>query len=77
MSTTTVFLSNRTQAVRLPADVRLPPEVKHVDVRVHGQERIISPVGCTWDSFFSDSPLPTDDYMSERASQNQAEREAL
>ena len=42
-----VFISNRKQAVRLPADVRLPPDVKRVDVRVRGHERIISPVGHT------------------------------
>ena len=77
MSISTVFISNRTQAVRLPADVRLPPDVKHVDVRVHGQERIISPVGRTWDSFFADGPLASEDFLTERATQAQAEREAL
>lgn len=77
MTTTTVFISNRTQAVRLPADVRLPPDVKRVDVRVRGHERIISPVGHTWDSFFDDGPAVSDDFMAERASQAQAEREGL
>ena len=77
MATTTVFISNRTQAVRLPAEVRLPPGVTRVDVRVLGQERIISPLGHTWDSFFIDGPAPTDDFMVERASQGQAEREAF
>ena len=77
MTTTTVFTSNRTQAVRLPADVRLPPEVKRVDVRMRGQERIIAPVGHTWDSFFLEGPAATDDFMAQRASQEQAERESL
>lgn len=77
MTTTTVFISNRTQAVRLPADVRLPPDVKRVDIRVRGHERIISPVGHTWDSFFDDGPAGTDDFMAERASQAQAERVGL
>src|SRR5690606_3194884 len=39
MSTGTVFTNNRTQAVRLPADTRFPPNVKRVDVRVVGSER--------------------------------------
>jgi antitoxin VapB len=77
VTTTTVFISNRTQAVRLPAEVRLPPDVKRVDVRVRGQERIISPVGHSWDSFFDSGPAATDDFMAERASQTQAEREGL
>ena len=77
MTTTTVFISNRTQAVRLPAEVRLPPEVKRVDVRVRGQERIIAPVGHTWDSFFEGAPMVSDDFMTERASQGQPERDAL
>ena len=77
MTTTTVFISNRTQAVRLPADVRLPPDVKRVDVRVRGQERIIAPVGHTWDSFFVDGPAVTDDFMAQRASQDQSEREGF
>ncbi len=33
MSITTVFTNNRSQAVRLPADVRLPEGVKKVQVR--------------------------------------------
>jgi antitoxin VapB len=77
MSTGTVFTTNRTQAVRLPADVRFPEGVKHVQVRVVGRERILTPADQAWDSFFLFPTLPTDDFMTERASQDQAEREAL
>ncbi|MBP6534843.1 MAG: antitoxin [Arenimonas sp.] len=67
MATGTVFTNNRTQAVRLPAEVRLPDDVKRVDVRVRGMERIISPIGHRWDSFFQNAELlPSDDFMSER-----------
>ncbi len=77
MATTTVFTNNRSQAIRLPAELRLPDNVKRVDVRAHGCERIIAPVGQTWDSFFlSDSQVP-DDFMETRASQDQPERDAL
>lgn len=77
MTTTTVFTNNRSQAIRLPAELRLPDSVKRVDVRARGCERIIAPVGQTWDSFFIDGPMPADDFLPERASQEQGERESL
>lgn len=77
MTITTVFTNNRSQAIRLPAELRLPDNVKRVDVRARGCERIISPLGQTWDSFFLDSPQVADDFLETRASQEQPEREAL
>ena len=52
MAIGSVFKNNRTQAVRLPADVRFPAEVKRVKVRVQGCDRVLSPLEQTWDSFF-------------------------
>ena len=69
MTTTTVFTNNRSQAIRLPAELRLPDNVKRVDVRARGCERIIAPVGQTWDSSFSNGPQVADDFMGTRASQ--------
>ncbi|WP_322995846.1 type II toxin-antitoxin system VapB family antitoxin [Castellaniella sp.] len=77
MSIGTVFINNRTQAVRFPVDVRLPEGVHKVEIRAKGNERIISPVGQTWDSFFLNGPTVSDDFMPDRADQNQAERESL
>ncbi len=77
MAIGTVFVNNRTQAVRLPLDVRLPEGVHKVEVRVRGSERIISPVGQTWDSFFLGGPTVSDDFLADRASQQQPERESL
>ncbi len=77
MAIGTVFIDNRTQAVLLPLDVRLPENVKRVEIRAKGNERIISPVGQTWDSFFLNGPTVTNDFLPERASQHQAEWEAL
>jgi antitoxin VapB len=74
---TKLFLSNRSQAVRIPADLRLPDSVKEVEVRACGQERIIAPVGRSWDSFFLDGPGVSDDFLADRADQEQAEREAF
>ncbi len=77
MTATTVFTNNRSQAIRLPAEMRLPDGVKRVDVRVRGCERIIAPLGQSWDSFFLDSPAVADDFLSERASQTQSARPEL
>ncbi|RKF18837.1 antitoxin [Alginatibacterium sediminis] len=77
MSIGSVFANNRTQSVRLPVDSRFPESVKKVNVRVVGNERILSPVENTWDSFFLSNNSVTDDFMTERASQHQDERESF
>jgi antitoxin VapB len=74
MAIGSVFGNNRTQAVRLPAETRFPKEVKKVFVRVVGQDRIISPIRNSWDSFFLSEKGVTDDFMTERASQEQSKR---
>jgi len=72
-----VFVNNRTQAVRLPAEARFPEGVKKVIVRVVGVDRVLSPVSNAWDSFFLSKERVTDDFMTERASQDQSGRETL
>ncbi|XOF32447.1 MAG: type II toxin-antitoxin system VapB family antitoxin [Candidatus Electrothrix sp. YB6] len=72
-----VFINNRTQAVRLPLETRFPNSVKKVIVRIVGKDRVLSPVGEAWDSFFKSEEQVTDDFMTERASQEQQEREAF
>ena len=77
MNLGSVFKNNRTQAVRLPAESRFPENVKKVVVRVVGQDRILSPLTNSWDSFFLSEDGVTDDFMTERASQDQSERETF
>lgn len=77
MTIASVFTNNRSQAVRMPADLRLPDGVKRVQVRALGSDRIISPVDHTWDSFFLNGPKASEDFMDERAGQVQSERESL
>ena len=77
MKTGTVFINNRTQAVRMPAETRFPDSVRKVQVRVVGKERILTPVDAAWDSFFLGGQTVTEDFMTERAEQTQTEREAL
>ena len=77
MSIASVFINNRTQAVRLPADMRLPDDVKRVQIRAVGRERVIAPLDGVWDSFFLSAPSVSDDFLSERASQLQDKRESF
>jgi len=77
MTTSTVFTNNRTQAVRLPAELRFSDEIKQVNVRAVGNERIISPISETWDSFFKSTQLASTDFMESRGAQEQAPREAF
>ncbi len=77
MAISSVFRSNRSQAVRISSEARLPDHVKKVEVRVVGQERVITPVDQLWDSFFGDcSPLPKELHM-ERGTQSPQVRGGL
>jgi antitoxin VapB len=77
MHTASIFSNNRSQAVRLPADLRLPQGVKQVRIRAVGADRILSPLTQTWDSFFlNQDPAPAD-FLPVRADQTQSEREAF
>jgi antitoxin VapB len=48
-----------------------------VEVRACGQERIIAPLGRSWNSFFLDGPRVSEDFLVDRASQEQAERDTF
>lgn len=50
-----LFKSNRSQAVRLPKELAFPDEVKQVAIRKVGKARIILPADAAWDDFF-DAP---------------------
>ncbi|TBR42861.1 AbrB/MazE/SpoVT family DNA-binding domain-containing protein [Marinomonas agarivorans] len=77
MPTAKIFMNNRSQAVRMPAEARFDDTVKLVNVRVLGNERVLSPLENTWDSFFCASTPVSDDFMNERAHQKQTERESF
>jgi len=55
MVKTTVFQSNRSQAVRLPKDVAFPAGVREVAILRDGARRVIVPANAVWDDFF-DAP---------------------
>lgn len=72
-----VFMTNRSQAIRLPAAVRFEENVKKVAVRVVGNERILSPIEHRWDSFFLAENSVSEDFLVEREVSFQSERESL
>jgi antitoxin VapB len=77
MARSTVFISNRSQAVRLPKAVAFPDGVHQVEIIRLGNSRLIVPVGRRWDEFFENGPRVSDDFMRERDQPPQQEREPL
>ena len=75
MASSTVFTSNRSQAVRLPKAVAFPEGVHQVDILRIGRSRIIVPQGQRWDDLFLNGPRASDDFMSEREQPLPEERE--
>jgi len=52
LTSTSLFRSNKTQAVRLPKAVAFGPDVSAVTIRKVGQRRVIAPQGASWDEWF-------------------------
>ena len=75
--TTTIFRSNKTQAVRLPKAVAFPGEVSEVEIIAIGSSRLICPVGHRWDTFFCRETKISDDFLAERDQGTAEEREPL
>jgi antitoxin VapB len=63
-TTTRLFQSNRTQAVRLPRDVAFPETVREVCIFREGRRRVIVPANAIWDDFFEAGGHP--DFPAER-----------
>ncbi|UXZ05540.1 type II toxin-antitoxin system VapB family antitoxin [Moraxella nasicaprae] len=62
MPITTVFMNNRTQAVRIPSGLKFNDDIKQVIIRKVGKELIISPQDGVWDSFFLSDERVSDDF---------------
>jgi antitoxin VapB len=71
---TTIFKSNKTQAVRLPKVVAFDESVTRVEIVAVGNTRIISPAGESWDQWF-DGPIVSNDFMTDREQPAEQERE--
>jgi antitoxin VapB len=52
MTQSTVFKTNKTQAVRIPKALAFPDHVKKVKIVSQGGSLIITPVDESWEAFF-------------------------
>ncbi len=77
MTTSTVFISNRSQAVRLPKAVAFPEDVHQVDILKIGRSHMIVPQGKRWDDLFQIGPRVSEDFMVERIQPAADQREPL
>jgi len=73
MERASVFKNNKSQAIRLPKRVAMPPEVRQVDIVALGRARLIVPAGTAWESWFAESPV-TSDFMVDRDQPDDQER---
>ncbi len=76
MEQSTVFKTNKSQAIRLPKPVALPDSVKKVDIVKIGKARLITPAGEAWDSWFDGEGVSAD-FMEDRQQPKGQEREEL
>jgi antitoxin VapB len=79
MTRSTIFTSNRSQAVRLPKAVALPDGVRQVEIVKLGRSRLISPAAHSWDEFCDsgDGPAVSDGFLREREQAPAQEREGF
>jgi antitoxin VapB len=60
-----VFITNKTQAVRFPKSVRLPDGVTSVDIERRGRVWTITPSDQSWATWFEGESV-SPDFMDER-----------
>lgn len=77
MTSSTVFTTNRSQAVRLPKAVAFPADVHQVDVVKVGRSRLIVPQGKRWDDLFLNGPRLDEDFAAEHEQPAAEKREPL
>ncbi|MFC0309748.1 type II toxin-antitoxin system VapB family antitoxin [Gallibacterium trehalosifermentans] len=75
--TATVFMNNKSQAIRIPKMAELPQTTKNVNIIIQGNTRIITPLNHVWDSWFNDSNAVSEDFMLDREQPQMQERESL
>lgn len=72
MVKTTLFHSNRSQAVRLPKDVAFPDDVRSVVILREGRRRVIVPADAAWDDLFEAPGIDFDERDQPQAQDREA-----
>jgi len=75
MPDSTVFKTNRTQAVRIPKEIAYPDGVRDVVVTRQGDVITIVPKYKSWEDWFDNAPRVSEDFMTERDQGRADERE--
>jgi antitoxin VapB len=71
-----VFMNNKTQAIRLPKSVRLPEGTRTVDIVRHGRAWVIVPSEQSWAQWFENTDA-SPDFMQSRKQPKDQQRPAL
>ena len=71
-----IFMSNKSQAVRIPKEAALPNHIRAVTIVADGNVRIISPVGESWKNWFEGASV-TSDFMKDRQQPVTQQRDGL
>ena len=71
-----VFMTNKTQAVRLPKSVRFPEGVTSVDIQRRGRTWVLTPSEQSWAAWFEGDGV-SPDFLDDRAQPEMQERAAL
>jgi antitoxin VapB len=66
MTRSFIFMHNDSQALRLPESVAFPENVREVEIRAIGSNRLITPVGKRWEDYFLHGSRISTDFMTER-----------
>ena len=57
-----IFMNNRSQAVRLPKEFQF--DVGEVFIRREGNDLILSPRPLDWHSYFAETPVASESFMT-------------
>ena len=60
MTQSTVFKTNKTQAVRIPKAMAFPDSVKRVSIIQQGNSLIVTPISVSWEEFMMGQRLDED-----------------
>jgi antitoxin VapB len=77
MTRSTVFRTNRTQAVRIPKELAFPDSVKEVEITREGDRLTVVPKHTSWTEFFLHGPHVSEDFLADREQGEAEEREPI
>jgi len=77
MAKATLFMNNRSQAVRIPKALAFGKGVREVEIERDGDALILRPAGAGWRNFLERGPFASADFLTEREDGFPEERDPL